>query len=199
MKYLWLLILNCKLIELVIGQNVVLQGFPKEDGHFLEWIVTECRYIDYFEIERKIDDSRFESIYTKQVKSYDCNGSYTYTFKEVPKGYKYEYRIKAYLETLLPVYSNTILIFYQPQLPELISIDWLTDTFLFSIIVPQTNQITVQILDILGRIVFQSQVEVNVGKHTIQFALDKIASGLYIVRLTDKKNRLLHYGKYVKW
>ncbi len=177
------------------AQNVVLQGFEKDNTHVLEWTVTECSYISHFEIERSTDDSRFEVIYTKEIHSYDCNGNYSQTIADIPKAYKYEYRIKAYLNTALPVISGIVTLFYQPENVEVNNFIFSSGTVQMSIISRQKNILALTIIDITGRTHYKNAFQVQAGKQDIQVQINITSTGVYFVHITDKENRLIYHNK----
>lgn len=179
------------------AQNVVLQGFEKDNTHVLEWAVTECSYINHFEIERSTDNSRFELIYTKEIHSYDCNGNYSQTIADIPKAYKYEYRIKAYLNTALPVISVTVTLFYQPENVEINNFIFSSGTMQMSVISRQKNTLTVSIIDITGRTHYEDVFQVQSGKQDIQIPISISSIGVYFIRITDKESRLVYQNKYL--
>lgn len=197
MKMWYFIVLYLVFSPFVCGQSVILQGFEKNGTHVLEWVVTECSYISHFDVERSIDGSRFEIIYTREIKSYDCNGNYTQTIVDIPKGYKYEYRIKAYLNTALPVISGITTIFYQPENVEITNFVFSNSLMQMSVISRQRNALTVSITDIMGKIHYKSTFEIPSGKQDIQLQTNTLSTGIYFVHIIDRQNRLVYHHKYL--
>lgn len=195
MKAWYFILLYFVFSPFVWGQSVVLQGFEKNGHHVLEWVVTECSYISHFDIERSTDGSRFEIIYTREVKSYDCNGNYTQTLVDIPKGYKYEYRIKAYLNTALPVISGITTIFYQPENVEITNFVFNNAFIQMSVISRQRNALTVGITDVMGKIHYKNTFEIPSGKQDIQLQTNILSTGIYFVHITDRQNHLVYHRK----
>lgn len=179
------------------AQSVILHGFEKNSAHILEWVVTECSYISHFEVERSTDESRFEVVYTMEIKSYDCNGNYSYTFTDIPKAYKYAYRIRAYLNTALPIVSGTTVFFYQPEHIEINHFILNNSTIQFSVISRQKNAITLNITDISGKTLYNHVFEVQAGKQDIQLPVSISGTGIYFVRITDNRNHFLYQNRYL--
>lgn len=57
-----------------------------------------------------------------------------------------------------------------------------------SFVLPEAEQIQLQILDVCGRIVYAYSALEDAGKHRYQLPLSSCSSGLYVVRLTKGKN-----------
>lgn len=179
------------------SQNVVLQVYPNaKNTHTLEWVVTECSYISHFEIERSIDNGRFEVIYTKEIHSYECNGNYLYTYADFPKGYQYDYRVKAYLNSTLPIISEIYTIFYQPEQVEVISFMFITDKIALSLLSRQKNTLTLTITDVSGKIHHKNSFSINAGRQDIELLIDRYSTGIYFVHISDKENRSVYQKKY---
>lgn len=197
MKKLWFLMFYFFVLS-IQAQNIVLQAYTNtEKHHILEWVVTECSYISHFELERSIDDSRFEVIYTREINSYNCNGNYLYTIKDIPKGYQYTYRIKAYLSTALPLISETFTIFYQPEHTEITNFAFENEVIRLSLISRQKNILTLSIVDILGKLHYKNTFETQAGKEDIQLSTNISTFGLYFIHLSDRENRLIYQTKYM--
>jgi hypothetical protein len=197
MKWFYLVLFYVVFPFLIHAQSVVLQGFEKNNIHVLEWVVTECSYISHFDIERSTDDHRFEVIYTKVIGSYDCNGNYSQTISDLPKAYKYEYRIKAYLNTALPIVSGTTVLFYQPENIEINNFVFNAGTIQMSIISRQKNLLTISITDIVGRTYYKDIFQVQSGKQHIQLPINILSTGIYFIHITDKENHLVYHNKYL--
>lgn len=183
-------------ISSINAQSVVLQGYPNENKHVLEWVVTECSYVNHFEIERSIDGSRFEVVYTKEIRSYECNGNYSYTFYEFPKGYQYEYRVKAYLNTTLPILSGITTIFYQPNDIEIINFTLHNNQIQFSTIARQKNMLIFTITDIFGKVYYKNTTAITIGKQDIQWQINIPSTGIYFIQIADIESRPIYQNKY---
>lgn len=197
MTRITVLLLGWIAIQLIQAQNVVLHGFEQNNTHVLEWAVTECGYVSHFEIERSTDESRFEMIYTQEIKSYDCNGNYSYTINSLPKAYKYTYRIKAYLNTALPIISNDFTVFYKSDKAEITQILFETNRIYLSVIVPKKNTLNINIIDILGRLHYTNAIQVHAGKQDIELQTNILQTGIYFIHITDSQNRLIYQNKYI--
>jgi len=198
MKTLYFTLFYGVFIFITNAQNVILEAYTDEKKqHLIEWVVTECSYISHFEIERRIDNNRFEVIYTKEINSYDCNGNYTYTIKDFPKGYQYDYRIKAYLNTALPVFSGIATVFYQPENVEITHFAINVNTIVLSVISRQKNSLTLTIIDISGKLFYKNVFQIQAGKEELNVPVNIPSTGIYFVQVSDRESHLVYQKKYL--
>ncbi|HZG01016.1 MAG TPA: T9SS type A sorting domain-containing protein, partial [Chitinophagales bacterium] len=165
----------------------------------LEWVTASEQNSKAFVLERSTDATTFEALYTTSAAGNSTvTLTYRYTDHQPFAGVNY-YRLKAVDLDETFSYSNVIAI----------TRPWIgNDGFVFpnpasDILHLQTNAAAahvtrVEIVDLLGRVLMTDEVPMAKGLNTALFSTQRLAQGVYILRVTGETNAPAREYKFVK-
>ncbi len=155
----------------------------------LSWYATNVINHSHFEIERSTDGRNFEKIYTDmQALSNGSSTTVTYSDKHLPASNIIYYRIKQvdvsggfqYSETksikLLGIKKSEISIYPNPA-NEILHVEYTS---------VETKQISITIVDALGRNVFAERRKLVAGKNILTLDINKFNKGNYTLTINNE-------------
>jgi hypothetical protein len=172
-------IINCGVIL-----NVDMQSFTGQvlqSNADLKWSVAPGNTIAQFEIEKSLDGINYTTIGT--VPAAVISVPY-YTFNDPEKltGIAY-YRLKITNHENLYTYSTTIVLSNKDINFEIRSvINPVTDHLLLELTVPIQNRVSIHLVDMMGKPIYQQQADVKKGWNRLSMHLpDDIHKGIYLL------------------
>jgi hypothetical protein len=181
--------LNVTTIQINVENCVILPtkllsftGQLNNGNAYLKWVTDNETPNTIYEVERSSDGTSFSKIASVQGISPDAK--YTYNFTDPkPAGSQAYYRIKM-VEGEVHKYSKIILLSSKPEY----SIRNLANPFgsqiSFDIVSPERGKANIQLTDLYGRIVKQSQMSIMQGLNEIFLRnLDHLSNGMYALRI----------------
>jgi hypothetical protein len=175
-------------------------GWNQADINVLKWITASERNSKSFEVEKSANNTDWNYIGEKTAAG-NSNSEITYYFNDVNPvvGNNY-YRLKMidndgsfkYSSVInIPitqVYTNSFVAVYPNPTSSLLNID----------IQSKVNcKTTLKVYDVVGKIVFEENIELTKGINKIQQDYTSLASGTYIMTFTDIDG-VAHKFKFVK-
>ena len=162
---------------------------PRTGALVLDWVISEEKDVDVYQIERSLNGSNFEVL--GQVASRGnsmVEQTYQYEDGAVFPQMDYYYRVRAKAldgsETLSPIRLGrlgegnggiAVQLFPNPTREGL--------TAQLNILSPKAELIQIQVYDALGRLLYQQQADLQVGDNTLSLPSQTWAKGVYSLRL----------------
>jgi Secretion system C-terminal sorting domain len=187
-------------------------GYREAAVHELRWTVTDENAITgNFIVERSLTGDRFEPIGNVAGTDYlqdggSSGGSNTtfidYGFTDVNPvpGHNY-YRLRFIDQNGVETSSDVIDLYFENEAGAQImglypnpARDWvMLETF-----IPIAGLYEISLVDLYGKTVMTGDYQLNVGVNEQRFDLDKISSGMYIVKLRPKNGKSSDHRKFIK-
>ena len=168
-------------------QFVKLAGLLQTNKVSLNWIVIASKEVDRFEVERSTDNRNFikTGTVTQLVK---LNEQQSFSFMDDVTGVNKDiiyYRIKVIGKAGEIQYSNILVIRRQQTQTQLTIIpNPANDYVSISFFAQKESEITIRLIDNVGKMVLKQNQQVNKGSNTLQLAgLSKYSNGVYMLQL----------------
>lgn len=161
-------------------------GKKQADRILLEWITANESNVNRYEIERSVNGAIFEKSGIVAAAGNSSNQAYSYTDIKPLDALNY-YRLKMIDNDGKYTYSNVIVIMGNRSKEIIISHvkpNPFTETINLGIILQQAQSITVQLIDMAGRVVATKSVQAKEGNNNIVYnGLSKLSEGVYYIRI----------------
>ncbi len=163
------------------------KGKKQADHILLDWITANESKVNRFEIERSANGSVFEKSGTVAATGNSIgNQAYTFTDTKPLDAVNY-YRLKMIDNDGRYTYSNVI-VFMGDRSKAIVVTDVKPNPFSekinLGIVLQQAQALTVQLVDMAGRVVATKQVQAKDGKNNIEYnGLSKLSEGTYYLRI----------------
>lgn len=163
------------------------KGQKQADRILLDWTTSNEVQVNRFEIERSANGSAFEKLNTVLAGG-GSSGSKTYTFTDTkPLDAVNYYRLKMIDNDGRFSYSNTIVFTGSKTDGIIISSikpNPFSESIRLSVVVQQSQSLTLQLVDITGRIVAARQLPAKEGNNELLFdGLVNLPEGIYYLRI----------------
>ena len=179
-------IVNVSLITLPLTL-IEFKGKKQADNILLDWTTANETKVNRFEIERSANGSSFDKIGTAMAAG-NSNSSRAYTFTDTkPFAAVNYYRLKMIDTDGRYTYSNVIVFMGDRSKGIIVSNikpNPFIETINLGIVLQQAQALTVQMVDMTGRVVSTKQVQAKAGNNDIMYnGLSQLADGVYYIRI----------------
>jgi hypothetical protein len=173
-------IINCGVILNVDVQSFT--GQVLQSNADLRWSVAHENNIVQFEIEKSLDGINYSTIGMVPVAKTVSPAYYEFNDPEKLTSLAY-YRLKISNPEKLYTYSTTIILSNKAINFQINSVtNPVTDHLLLELTVPIQNRVSIQLLDMLGKPIYQQQVNVKKGWNRLNLYLpNDIHKGMYLL------------------
>lgn len=175
-------------------------GTKQGSNHLLNWKVT-CNSTPSATLilERSADGLNFNSIYNITAPALRCNQPFDHTDANTLPGVNY-YRLKMISADGKVDYSNIVVLINNSKGFDIFSISpnpVVNGSFHLNLFSSSAAPVEIKIMDMQGRVVEQQTRNITAGLNSINFNVNKLASGTYAISAsTDKdKSRVLRFVK----
>jgi len=187
--------LNALPIELVFFDGKYNSSFVK-----LEWLTASEKQNDYFYIERSNDAMSFETIAKiKGAGNSETMKHYSYDDPSPPDKLIY-YRLR---QTDLDYHTATSAIISvmadSGEKPPDIRYETVSGQLLLENNSSEENDMLLQVIDILGKCVFQKKIESSKGSNIFVITLPVSLQGIYFARLCGEQGKLIIQTRFIKY
>lgn len=181
--------LNVTTVQITVDDCVILPtrllsftGQLNNGNAYLKWVTENETPNAIYELERSSDGTSFIKIASVQGVSPDAKYTYNYTDPQTISGQAY-YRIKI-VEGEVSKYSKIILLSSKLEFSIRNLVNPFSSQISFDIISPERGKANIQLIDLYGRTVKQSQVNMVNGLNEIFLRnLEPLSSGVYALRI----------------
>lgn len=179
-------IVNVSLITLPLTL-IEFKGKKQADNILLDWTTANETKVNRFEIEHSANGSSFDKIGTAMAAG-NSNSSRAYTFTDTkPFAAVNYYRLKMIDTDGRYTYSNVIVFMGDRSKGIIVSNikpNPFIETINLGIVLQQAQALTVQMVDMTGRVVSTKQVQAKAGNNDIMYnGLSQLADGVYYIRI----------------
>ncbi len=179
-------IVNVSLITLPLTL-IEFKGKKQADNILLDWTTANEIQVNRFEIERSANGSSFDKIGTAMAAG-NSNSNRAYTFTDTkPFAAVNYYRLKMIDTDGRYTYSNVIVFMGDRSKGIIVSNikpNPFIETINLGIVLQQAQALTVQMVDMTGRVVSTKQVQAKAGNNDIMYnGLSQLADGVYYIRI----------------
>ncbi len=163
------------------------KGKKQADNILLDWTTANETQVNRFEIERSANGSTFDKMGTLTAAG-NSNSSKAYSFTDTnPLAAVNYYRLKMIDNDGKYSYSNVIVFMGDRSKGIVVSNikpNPFTETINLGIVLEQAQSLTVQLVDMAGRVVATKQVQAKEGNNDIVYSgLAKLSQGIYYIRI----------------
>jgi hypothetical protein len=187
-------------------------GYREEEVHQLRWTVTdENAYTGNFIVERSLTGQNFAAIGSVAGTDYIQDGGssggsattfidYGFTDVQPVAGHNY-YRIRFVDQNGVETQSDVIDLYFEEEARATImglypnpARDWVQlETY-----IPLAGTYSVSIVDVYGKTVVQTDLDMDLGVNRHRFEIDKLSAGMYIVQLKPQSGKNSDHRKFIK-
>ncbi|MEM8906732.1 MAG: zinc-dependent metalloprotease [Bacteroidota bacterium] len=160
----------------------------------LRWTTISEQNNDYFTLERSQDGRNFAAIGTVSGQG-TTNTPQHYSFVDAqPRLGKNYYRLRQtdfdgqeeWIGEVIAIdYHNQGIISIQPNPIR-------TDLIQFALVAAQQSEMTVELVDLNGKVLHTAQYELGKGRNDLQLLADQLSNGLYLLRTTIGNDLQIH-------
>jgi len=163
------------------------KGKKQADNILLDWTTANETQVNRFEIERSADGSAFDKLSTV-VAAGNSNSNKAYIFTDTkPLDAINYYRLKMIDNDGKYTYSNVIVFMGDRSKGIIVSVikpNPFTETINLAIVLQQAQLLTLQLVDMTGKVVATKQVQAKEGKNDIVYSgLSQLSDGVYYIRI----------------
>jgi len=187
------------------------EGHHENAVNILDWSTPDAHNTERFIVERSPDGMNFEDLGEVKVEEYVGGQSggaptqanihaYRYLDKDPFQGHNY-YRLRNIDLNGDYSHSNVINIFVLRTGLDILEI-WpnpATSEIHIEVLAPADGNYSLQVVDMYGKAVIESDEELVMGKNTLTYDLNSLSVGMYIVELKHLFSNRKSHGKFVKW
>ncbi len=163
------------------------KGKKQAENILLDWTTANETQVNRFEIERSAEGSAFDKLNTVLAAgNSNSNKAYTFTDTKPLDAVNY-YRLKMIDNDGKYTYSNVIVFMGNKSKGIIVSAvkpNPFTETINLAIVLQQAQLLTVQLVDMTGKVVATKQVRAKEGKNDIVYSgLSRLSDGVYYLRI----------------
>lgn len=161
------------------------EGYNEGSANMLVWETFNETDHSFFEVEKSMDGSEYYAIGKAPAKGTgDGVADYQFVDQQAETGISY-YRLKAVDINGNHFYTRVIEIVRKPDGLELLGIMPIpfSETLTVSFYTEYSGNLSISLIDLTGRTFYQKPMEVREGKHSETLSTDKIAAGIYLLKL----------------
>ncbi len=181
---------NCTKLSI---ETLTFSAYATAQGNKILWNEAGAEDTQSYQLSRSFDGTNFAEIY-RVSRDLSADASYDYLDMDIRAGISY-YQLTLHSNDETTSKSSVVSvdrglselnIFPNPG-KGLVSLEWeaLID-----------GALTVRAFDAAGKLCFEQNQAVSIGRSTVQLDLSTIASGMYFLTMTDGQS--LHYSKFIK-
>lgn len=156
------------------------------DAALLQWRVSNCDDVKYFEVERSGNNNRFEKIASVPVT--DINTLQYYFTDTKPLNGKNSYRIKVVMQNGLYQYSNIMLLLVNSSAAYITQVlpNPVHTKATVHISSGQNTDASIQLYDATGKLINRQQLQLQKGTNSFLLDFTKLKAGIYFLQVVTK-------------
>ena len=189
-------IISCQPLLLPV-ELLFLQGEPRDGAVELAWATASENNSSHFVVERGTDAVHFAPIGQVPASGHaQYRTDYGFTDRVPERGANY-YRLRQVDLDGTSEYSNTVAVLFQDKAGTiLLWPDPVHDRFTMALDLRGRHEVTVQVMDALGRLVEQQVADASSGM--VAMEVHRLQAGAYVVRVLDGGGAMLGSVRFVK-
>jgi PKD repeat protein len=171
-------------------------GYHYNGNNLLNWQTAEEKENSHFEIERSVNGTAFEYVgrVNGALNSSNAVNRYSFTDQLISNLTNYDrfyYRLKIVDMSGNAEYSKTIVIATKSGKSEMVlslQPNPFVNTIAATIQLKTTNTLSMQLIDMSGKIIYQNEKRLPAGIHSLTYDnFEKLAKGVYILKITSNE------------
>jgi len=170
-------------------------GVHNSDGNKLSWSTATEVNLAYFVIQRSTDGKTFSALDKVAASGNKSGSNYAYLDAANASGKVY-YRLQMVDKQGNIAYSNVVAITLNSGISFTVYPNPVRNIMSLRVNNDKSETVTVQVIDLLGKVLTQQQAQLNAGTNTLSLNVSSLASGSYVVVIKGESQESRHFIKY---
>ena len=170
-------------------------GVHNSDGNKLSWSTATEVNSAYFVIQLSTDGKTFSALDKVAASGNKSGSNYAY-LDAANASSKVYYRLQMVDKQGNIAYSNVVAITLNSGISFTVYPNPVRNIMSLRVNNDKSETVTVQVIDLLGKVLTQQQTQLNAGTNTLSLNVSSLASGSYVVVIKGESQESRHFIKY---
>ena len=170
-------------------------GVHNSDGNKLSWSTATEVNSAYFVIQLSTDGKTFSALDKVAASGNKSGSNYAY-LDAANASSKVYYRLQMVDKQGNIAYSNVVVITLNSGISFTVYPNPVRNIMSLRVNNDKSETVTVQVIDLLGKVLTQQQAQLNAGTNTLSLNVSSLASGSYVVVIKGESQESRHFIKY---